>query len=373
MRDRAIEGLTTLACREDWRSSEHGDLIVGRVKAALSDENPVVRMTATHAFRALYADDAAPDRIRMLGELLNSEPNLNVKNVLLSILGTEAHESPREVDDVLRELANEPKKPTEEAQENEDDNEGADLAVDILTFLTMNHQTPFATDSVRKWAATATQSAEALRAIHFVRDYLAPTADPTVQNRAFDIVATAADTSLERWTRNPEEHAPNADLSSTDLNELKHALKVLESIANQIYFASGAFDTKPSDDAPVPDARHERFADLAVPVLITCARTKVAPIVHHVVETLVFLAPLDERRALLAVAEAVASDGAYAYDSLSSDVVTPYLKRLVAEHRQLVLFDEGGVAAFRKLLSAFASAGNESALELAFTFADVFR
>jgi hypothetical protein len=373
MRDRAIEGLTTLACREDWRSSEYGDLIVGRVKAALSDENPVVRMTATHAFRAVYADDAAPDRIRMLGELLNSEPNLNVKNVLLSILGTEAHESPRKVDDVLRELANEPKKPTEEAQEDEDDDEGADIAVDILTFLTMNHQTPFATDSVRKWAATATQSAEALRAIHFVRDYLAPTADPTVQNRAFDIVATAADTSLERWTRNPEEHAPNADLSSTDLKELKHALKVLESIANQIYFASGAYDIKPSDVAPVPDARHERFADLAVPVLITCARTKVAPIVHHVVETLVFLAPLDERRALLAVAEAVASDGAYAYDSLSSDVVIPYLKRLVAEHRQLVLFDEGGVAAFRKLLSALASAGNESALELAFTFADVFR
>jgi hypothetical protein len=371
MRDKAIEGLTTLACREDWRSSEHGDLIVGRVKAALLDENPVVRMTATHAFRALYAGDAAPDRIRMLGELLNSEPNLNVKNVLLSILDAEAHESPREVDDVLRELANEPKKPTEEAQE--DDDEGADLAVDILTFLTMNHQTPFATDSVRKWAANATQSAEALRAIHFVRDYLAPKADPTVQNRAFNIVATAADISLERWTRNPEEHAPSADLSSTDLKELKHALKVLESIANQIYFASGAFDIKPSDVALVPDARHERFADLAAPVLITCARTKVAPIVHHVVETLVFLAPLDERRALLAVAEAVASDGAYAYDSLSSDVVIPYLKRLVAEHRQLVLFDEGGVAAFRKLLSAFASAGNESALELAFTFADVFR
>ena len=371
MRDKAIEGLTTLACREDWRSSEHGDLIVGRVKAALSDENPVVRMTATRAFRALYADDAAPDRIRMLSELLNSEPNRNVKNVLLSILGTEAHESPREVDDVLRELANEPKKPTEEAQKDED--EGVDLAVDILTFLAMNHQTPFATDSMRKWAATATQSAEALRAIHFVRDYLAPTADPIVQHRAFGIVATAAETSLERWTRNPEEHAPNADLSSTDLDELKQALKVLESIANQIYFASGAFDIKPSDDAPVPDARHERFADLAVPVLITCARTKVAPIVHYVVETLVFLAPLDERRALLAVAEAVASDGAYAYDSLSSDVVIPYLKRLVAEHRQLVLFDEGGVAAFRKLLSAFASAGNESALELAFTFADVFR
>ncbi|PXY27767.1 hypothetical protein BAY60_15420 [Prauserella muralis] len=147
----------------------------------------------------------------------------------------------------------------------------------------------------------------------------------------------------------------------------------MESSASQIYFASGAFDGKRSDFVPAPDASHERFAVLALPVLLTCARTKVAPIVHHVVETLVFLAPLNERRALLAIAEAIAADGVYAYDPLSSNVVIPYLKRRLAEHRQLVLLDEGGVAAFRKILAAFASAGNESALELAFTFADVFR
>jgi hypothetical protein len=54
-------------------------------------------------------------------------------------------------------------------------------------------------------------------------------------------------------------------------------------------------------------------------------------------------------------------------------VVLPYLQRLLTEQRQLVLHDETGTSSFRHLLEVFASAGNEQALALAFTFADVFR
>lgn len=51
----------------------------------------------------------------------------------------------------------------------------------------------------------------------------------------------------------------------------------------------------------------------------------------------------------------------------------PYLRRLLAERRRLVLCGDESVTAFRTLLAAFAGAGNEAALELAFTFADIFR
>jgi len=53
--------------------------------------------------------------------------------------------------------------------------------------------------------------------------------------------------------------------------------------------------------------------------------------------------------------------------------VLPYLRRLVAEERALVLRDPDGLSAFRHLLQTFASAGNEEALTLAYSFADVFR
>jgi hypothetical protein len=370
MRDKAIEGLGTLAFREDWRRSQYDDLIVGLVKDAMNDENPVVRMSAANAFPAVYNNIPAPERVRMLGELLQGESNTNVRKVYMSLLGSEAHRSPQDVDDVLRKLADEPEKDTE----TEPADDALDLPVEILTFLAMRNQTPFASETVRTWAANAPHSGEALRATHFIRDYLAPESDPAVQDRAFDMVAKAADSCLKHWTTKVQERASNADPSGSERDELKHTVTILDNIANQLYFASGAFDHKKGDyDATASLARRQRFADLATPVLITCARSGVSGIVHHVVETLVFLAPLDERRALLSVMEAVTSDGSYAYDPLSSDAVIPYLKRLLAEHRQLVLFDDKGVAAFRELLSAFASAGNESALELAFTFSDVFR
>jgi len=371
MRDKAIDGLRNLAFRKDWRTSHYGDLIVGLVRDAMKDENPVVRMSAGQAFRGVFTDTSAPDRVRILGELLNNESNKIVQTVYMSHLWSEAHKSPHEVDNVLRELASGPESPGEN---DPADSDTLDLPVRILTFLAICHRAPFATETVRTWAATAPHSGEALRATHFVRDYLAPASDSTVQDRAFDMVTKAADVCLQHWTTMQEEGASNTDLSESEVKELQHTLRVLQSIANQVYFASGAFDHKRGDaDATTLGVGHARFAALATPVLITCARSRVSVIVHHVVEALVYLAPLDQKRALLSITEAVASDGSYAYDPLSSDVVIPYLNRLLAEHRQLVLFDDDGVSAFRKLLSAFASAGNESALELAFTFSDVFR
>jgi hypothetical protein len=88
---------------------------------------------------------------------------------------------------------------------------------------------------------------------------------------------------------------------------------------------------------------------------------------------MIFLAPLDEARALAAIAKAVPAEGPYAGDHLAGADVLPYLERLLTEQRQLILFDDDGVAAFRHLLGVFASAGNQEALALAYKFADVFR
>jgi len=92
------------------------------------------------------------------------------------------------------------------------------------------------------------------------------------------------------------------------------------------------------------------------------------------VQTLVYLSPLDEARSLDAVARSVGPSGLpYTGEGLAGDVVVPYLVRLLAERRDLVLHDAAGLASLRSLLAAFAAAGNEPALSLAYDFADVFR
>lgn len=393
MRDRAIEGLSILVRRQVWRTSEQGGRLAARVKAALTDDNPVVRMHAAEAFTALHADATSEERVAALRDLLITESNVMVNTVLLSALGRETHLSPFAVDAALKAVTDqaagaEQSSASDGSSENEEnepeidhvEEERVGLSADIITLLALTHQTPFATATMSNWASTPAQSKELNRAIQFIRRYLAPGVDPRLQQRAFEFITTAAASSLGQWTKAQEQLGDRSESTAAQHSEMKNVLHVLDNIANQIYFASGAFDgkrTKVSDDeisqATPTAAEVARFAELATPTLLTCAATRAAPVIHHVVETLVYLTPVDEKRGLKALAEAVTANTNYAFDSLASGVVIPYLTRLLAEQRDLVLFDVEGVTAFRTLLSAFAAAGNEDALVLAFTFADVFR
>jgi len=393
MRDQAVEGLSVLARREKWRTSDDGVRIASRVEAALADENPVVRMHAAEAFAGLHAEATSEERVAGLRDLLMTEPEVMVSTVLLKLLGGEAHKSPGAVDAALEAL----QVPGADADQCADSQELSDeghkgsvvdraedernsLKVDIITFLALTHETPYALSALSEWANEPAQHMELNRAIPFVRDYLAPGAKFRVQQRTFEFITTACAAALEHWAETDATHVDAADLTPLQLSELKNALHVLDTTADQIYFASGAFECKRgtvSDEGVQREAPTAadiaRFADLAIPTLLSCAASKAPPVVHRVVETLVYLAQVDEKRILTALAEAVTARSGYAYDSLASGVVIPYLTRLLAEQGDLVLFDEEGVTAFRTLLAAFAGAGNEDALVLAFTFADVFR
>lgn len=397
VRDMAIQGLSTLARRGQWRASEYADRISTRVLAAQDDVSPLVRMHAAEAFGALHRDSTSIERVGMLKQLLDRETHANVQAMLLTALGSEAHASPLAVDAVLGHSMVSPEEDAEPRPETVgsdgqdmagetvvplDPRDGTDsgLLVSIVALLALEHETPLASAAVDRWAANAPSSRELLQTMPMIRGYLAVGSDPAPRTRAFDVVRTAAGSALGRWSDIQESVADGNELSDARRTEAQNALKVLASIATQLYFASGAYDEKRNagmeaqpEEMLRAKADLARFADLAIPVLLTCSATKEAPIIHHVVETLVFLAPLDEKRGLIALTEAATASDGYAYDSLGGGAVVPYLKRLLAENRDLVLFDALGVVAFRRLLSAFAAAGNEEALVLAFTFADVFR
>lgn len=393
MRDRAIEGLSLLARREKWRTSDYGDRIISRVKAALSDENSVVRMHAATAFAGLHAEATSEERVTGLRDLLITEPDVMVSTVLLNLLGREAHASPRAVDATLEALArltagaDRCSKSQELADEAEKrsavdraEDERNSLKVYILTLLALTHETPYSLSTLNDWVSEPAKHNELSHAIPYIRDYLAPGAEPRLQQRAFKFVTTACTSALEHWTTAGGAMVDASEATPLELSELKNVLRVLDATADQIYFASGAFESKRGDasEEKAPERKATaadiaRFADLATPTLLICAASKAPPVIHHVVETLVCLAQVDEKRSLKALAEAVATYSNYAYDSLASGVVVPYLTRLLAEQRDLVLFDAEGVAAFKTLLAAFAGAGNEDALVLAFTFSDVFR
>ncbi len=371
MRDTAVEGLVALLYRPEWRDSDAGPSIASAVSAAMRDANPVVRMEAASGMRVLHAAAEPVHRATAIGELVLHEEHPNVRAVLLRQLGSEANSSPQTVDGILERLLGEG-----DGAVDEPDGELEGGVLNLVSFLALIPQTPFASRTVERWCKEAPAHADVVEAFaQFARDNLAPPGGPG-QRTAFRLLAIAADASLARWARDPEEHMTGAELSEEQLAELRGSVEVAHGIAQQIYFASGAFDEKRGRERskPAPTSRDlSEFADLAFPILAACASLHVPQCVHAAVQTMVFLAPLDEARALRAVADAVPADGPYAGDPLAGGDVIPYLERLLAEQRSLVLVDEDGLAAFGQLLTTFAAAGNEAALVLAYTFADVFR
>lgn len=390
VRDRAVEGLSVLARREAWRNSEFGSRITSCVELALTGDNPVVRMQAAQAFPWLRSGSTSDERVAALRDLLLDEDDAMVGTALLGCLTREAHTSPDAVDSVLAELdqrrvvadgsAETQDQPGEAAPPKDDraEEERHNRAVDITTFLGLHHETPHSSSTLEKWADAASVSKELPHAISFIRDYFAPDAEIGTQRRSFAFATAACTSALTHLTEMNTALTGESEATPEELASLKRAYNVLDTTASQIYFASGAYERRRAveeylaQDEP-STAELVRFADLAIPLLLICATSKAAPVIHHVVETLVFLAGVDERRSLETLADAVSANVSYAYDPLAAGVVIPHLTRLLAEQRDLVLFDEQGVTAFRTLLSAFAGAGDEKALVLAFTFSDVFR
>lgn len=391
VRDRAVEGLSVLARREAWRNSEFGSRITSSVESALTDDNPVVRMQAVQAFTWMRSGSTSEDRVGALRKLLLEEDDVMVGTALLDCLQREAHASPGSVDSLLAEL-DQRSFVAGGAAETQDRADGAtatnaerareerhNRAVDITTFLGLRHETPHSRSTLNEWANAASLSKEIPHAISSIRDYFSPVAEIGIQHRSFEFATAACTSALTHLVEVNTALTGESEATPDELASLKRAYNVLDNTASQIYFASGAYERKRADveeesaqNRPTT-AELVRFADLAIPLLLICAASKAAPVIHRVVETLVFLSNVDERRSLQSLADAVAANENYAYDSLAAGVVIPHLTRLLAEERDLVLFDEEGVAAFSKLLSAFAGAGNEKALVLAFTFSDVFR
>ncbi|MDV6244769.1 NACHT domain-containing protein [Rhodococcus opacus] len=364
VRDIAVDGLVAFLARDEWRNSVAISMISKMVLNAITDENAVVRMTAAHAAVNLHTDHTLEEIAEYVGKLLLAEEHTAVQIVLLQQLEYVMVGAESTVDTILELLL--------------DDIElqpGTDLGrliIGVLAHLALVRRTEFASRTTEQWCRSAPQHADEIEVFaQHARDFLG-TNGGDARAQAYRLLGAAAQSSHERWNRDPEEHRA-ATLSEQQRSELEGAAKVAYGIAQQIYFTKGgAYEHEEKQGAPF-GPQHTEFATLAFPLLATCASLHVPHCVQEAVKTMIFLAPLDEQRALSSVSKAVPTHGLYASDPLAGDDIIPYLQRLLTEHRQLVLHDPDGTAAFRHLLATFASAGNTEALTLAYTFADVFR
>ncbi len=392
IRDQAARGLIRLLARSEWRDSDRGPALAAAVGRLVNDPNAVVRLEAAPGLALLHSDKDPEQRLAAVRSRLVVETNPHVLNVLIQLLSNLAGDVPTQVDDVLSELSQLPtggflrtRTPTADPGQTGDrdanggtwsgDLGAAETAAPLLAYLAILPRTLFASAALDDWFTDPAMYQDRVeRLLHELRPYLnAPNGEG--RDNAFRLVATAAQAAGDIWLALvPQESTAAAPIGEPDMARVRAAALVAHGIAEQLYFASGAFDEQPGiAQQPTERGEPETFARQALPVLQLCSQVTEPQVTQPVVETFIHLASVLQREALLAITAAIPARGAYVTDPHAAQTVMPYLRRLLAEQRDLVLFDEEGIGALRHLLQAFAGAGNPDALELAYTFADVFR
>lgn len=239
---------------------------------------------------------------------------------------------------------------------------------------------------------------EAQRIIIDLREYLTigsiPIADPLedqVRQKAFFLVKKILQSALTSLQRLEAEHEqkPYTNWSEHEQQTVKDLAQVADTIAMEIYFASGAFDDKrvlseykPNDQdsekrtAAILGVRgKERFLDEADSILDDLSTLGFPHLAHHLLETLVFLVDVDPKKILLKVGQAVHSSkfGSYQYDSLGADLIVRFIERFLAEYRYVLREDENCRRVLVEILDTFVQAGWTSARRLTYRMEEIFR
>ncbi len=194
----------------------------------------------------------------------------------------------------------------------------------------------------------------------------------------------AAQTKLRLHRESPLANAvsirPDVTAAHPVLNNLDRVAQLVDTIAAQLYFASGAFDEKQNRNESHPT--HEQvtvFWRESAP-LFTSLATEIHPhTAHQVVETLEYLLPCDPRQVFLLASESIlnSSHAGFQYESLAVTAVVRLIQRVLADHRKIFQIREDDrsecLEALLRVLDLFVEAGWTEARQLTHRLEEIYR
>lgn len=178
-----------------------------------------------------------------------------------------------------------------------------DFCNSIFTGLHLWQNHPLSKEVVYKIASNPEQvSAEAREVVVDLRDYLTigsiespnPTEDE-VRTRAFDLMDHILQSARKAYDELGAKYrdSQSGAWSDEDQEKVKQLVLLVDSVANQLYFASGAFDDIRGKErrsaAVLGDKGKKRFLQEASPILEQLVDLAFPRIAHHLIKTLVFL------------------------------------------------------------------------------------
>jgi hypothetical protein len=335
----------------------------------LSMQNPAARMQIAERLTVLW-NSSRPLMWELAHRVARTEPNRGVLRFFANrFLGSTIHADPERVEKLVFTLHGRNFNRAEKATRSLYKEIGC-----LFALLWITHGRPAPRRTLKNWIADPhTFEAELSSAIAISRDalvfkYQNPTPrDIEITRRAQEFcswsVAAMAE-GLERYLSDTQQGEP----TETEKERGTLYAKLLNQLCNQIYFASGAFQSDKNNKSSLETDEAKRgFLSDMQQVLARIADAGTPGTIHHLIELLDFLVPADPATVFDLVAHALLGAGrkhGYQFESLGAERFVEIVGYYLADHRELFadeqrrenlvacldVFMEAGWPAARRLL-----------------------
>ncbi len=201
----------------------------------------------------------------------------------------------------------------------------------------------------------------------------------------FAKLLTGAQTRLqqhrEAWHQLHKDGQPDVETIKPVSEKLDRATRLVDAIAMQLYFASGALNEKNDrGEQRLAPAQLHRFWQEASPLFSALAAEPHPHTAHQIVQTLNHLLPCAPREVFLLASKSIlssAKNARFQYESLAVGDVVKLIQHALADHRDLFRSEAGQesecLKALLDVLDLFVEAGWAEARQLTHRLEEIYR
>lgn len=368
----AASGLMALAADPDHATPE----VLSEIEKLSKDPVPAVRFQIARRLRLLGS--TAPELMwRIADAVAGDEASRAVTDAMLTELPALTAEDPTRRREIAESLYL--RTPT--------DGPGAEklrsTSVEILGSLYVGAGDEEAADFLRREVlADPGRNGEAARNLIFrLRDAMTFGGDEDdaaeIRARAISLIDEALRSAIDRYQVGSEALRARTEPvteEDPDVEALRSVAQLIDSVAAQVYFASGAFEGNGDGPRATPEQRARLYRE-AGSVLDRLAGVPLAPVTHHLLETLEACVEVDPRGVFMRISRAVegGKEGDYHLDTMAANLFVSLVERYLAEYRTLFQRHQEMRQALIGMLDLFVDAGWPKARQLTYGLHELFR
>jgi hypothetical protein len=199
-----------------------------------------------------------------------------------------------------------------------------------------------------------------------------------IRARAIGLVEEVLNRALERYTEIEQSLRKRGERPAEDDPELQRgraAAQTVDTVATEVYFASGSYVRQGEDESQLSPERRRRFYGEAGNLLDSLTAVMVPSATHHLLETLEACVEFDPRGVFVRIARAISSGrmGGYQTDPMAEKLFVSLAERYLAEYRTLLQGDADLRRLLVEMLDIFVEAGWPRARQLTYGLHEIFR